>query len=550
MWGTLTQCYVGILAEGLPVAHNFRRPSRDQVFLLPVDMREWLPKDHFVYFIIELVEQLDLAVVVSAYRSDGKGASAYHPSAMVALLMYAYCDGERSSRRIEDRCRTDVAYRVLMGGLVPDHSTIARFRDRHEQALAKLFVPVLRMCFGGGLGDVSLVAIDGSKWRCPASLRANRTLPQIEAELQEVTDEIEAELARIGREIVASSRRADHDDAKSVATRLTDHDDTKPGAALPTDEHVADEAVTQTAGLDVPDLFGGSRERGQLPDVVGLSKSLHGRALRRRRLLRAKNVLDEHYRDQCADYESKLVRRAAVEQAAGRRLRGRKPVPPQRDLTKKVNVTDPDSRIMKSPRGGYLQGYNAQAAVANDRLNLAPEVVNDENDVALLEPMLGRTSENLAAAGCSHHVGVVVADCGYCTEKSLAAVAVNTGTPVLMSTRKEHKTRRQDVVNVGEPPPGLTPKELMTWKLGTAEGKATYARRGVTVEPTFGHHKHNRRMDFFVRFGLSAADSEWKLLNTVDNIRKLYRRVRKGTADAAWSTLGRMRASATASPAI
>ena len=118
------------------VAQNFQPTDRDQGFILPPDLRDWLNRDHFVYFAIELVEQLDLSAFRAAYRTDGKGGAAYDPAAMVTLLTYAYHDGERSSRRIEEHCRTDIAYRIVMGGLVPDHTTIARFRDRHEKAIA------------------------------------------------------------------------------------------------------------------------------------------------------------------------------------------------------------------------------------------------------------------------------------------------------------------------------------------------------------------------------------------------------------------------------
>jgi hypothetical protein len=180
---------------------------------------------------------------------------------MTTLLAYAYCDGERSSRRIEERCRTDIAYRYVTGGLVPDHTTIARFRDRHEKELADLFVPVLGICFGAGAGDTSFAAVDGTKLRCPASLRANRKLASIEAELATLTEEIETELARIVAEILTESRRADLED------------DQLPG--MPP---------------------GPGREPGTLPDLPGrLPRALHGKAARRARLARAKQILDDDW---------------------------------------------------------------------------------------------------------------------------------------------------------------------------------------------------------------------------------------------------------------
>jgi transposase len=192
--------------------YNFHPVDREQKFLLPVDMGDWLSRDHFVYFLIELAGLLDLSGFLKEYRSDGKGGAAYHPRMMLTLLLYAYCDGERSTRRIEERCRTDIAYRIATGGHMPDHTTIARFRDRHEEAIADAFVPILGVCLRAGMGEVSLAAVDGSKFRCPASMRANRTLAGIDKELARLTAEIEAELARIAAEVLAASRRADIED--------------------------------------------------------------------------------------------------------------------------------------------------------------------------------------------------------------------------------------------------------------------------------------------------------------------------------------------------
>jgi len=386
----------------------------------------------------------------------------------------------------------------MTGGLVPDHTTIARFRDRHEPALTKLFVAVLAVCLKAGLGDVSLVAIDGSKFACSASLRANRTLAQIEAELDEVTEEIEAELSRIAAQLLESARRAD---------------------------------------LDEEDLFGAQRARGELPQVVGLPKGLHGRARRRARLLAAKKRLDDAHQARLAGYRRKLALRTAKEAATGKKLRGRKPVEPQRNPKEKVNVTDPDSRIMKDPHGAFLQGYNAQAAAARDQLAVVAQAVNDENDTALLRPMLDATVANLHAAGCTAPVGQAVADCGYCTQAALEALT-EADPPVLVSTTKEHKTRQQPTTGAGDPPAGLSLKQQMDWRLATPEGKASYARRGCTIEPVFGQHKHNKGMRRFFRAGLAAVNGEWSLMNTTANITRLYRRVRDEKAEAPWSTLG------------
>jgi transposase len=190
--------------RGDPMAQNFRPCDRNQQMLLSPNMRDWLPRDHFVHFVVGLVESFEFTDFVKEYRADGRGGAAFHPRMMATLLFYAYCDGERSSRQIEERCQTDMVYRYITGNNAIDHVTICRFRDRFEDQIAALFVPVLAVCLKAGLGNLSLAAIDGTKLRCPASLRANRTLGRIEKEIVDLTTEIEVEVARIVGEKAAA----------------------------------------------------------------------------------------------------------------------------------------------------------------------------------------------------------------------------------------------------------------------------------------------------------------------------------------------------------
>src|SRR5690349_21912939 len=164
---------------------NFLRPQRDQPLLLPVDMREWLPEDDLVFVVVDAVAALELGGFYRRYRADGHGRAAFDPAMMVALLRYAYCQGERSSRVIEKRCVRDVAYRVITGGLRADHATIARFRARHELALGGLFSQVLRLLAAEGMVSLGLLSLDGTKLAGNAAQKANRTLPQIEKILAE-----------------------------------------------------------------------------------------------------------------------------------------------------------------------------------------------------------------------------------------------------------------------------------------------------------------------------------------------------------------------------
>jgi transposase len=164
---------------------NFIFPQRDQPLLLPVDMREWLPEDELVFIVLDAVAALDLGGFRRRYRADGHGRAAFDPEMMVALLLYGYCQGERSSRVIEKRRVWDVGYRVIAGGLQPDHATIARFRVRHEAALGGLFTQVLRLLAAEGMVSLGLLSLDGTKLAGNAAQKANRTLPQIEKILAE-----------------------------------------------------------------------------------------------------------------------------------------------------------------------------------------------------------------------------------------------------------------------------------------------------------------------------------------------------------------------------
>src|SRR5678815_5089447 len=174
------------------MTQNFLACDRDQALLLPPSLREWLPEGHLAWFVIDVVDALDLTPFLAGYRQDGWGRAAHDPAMMVALIVYAYAIGERSSRRIERRCREDVAFRVITANQAPDHATIARFRVRHERALGELFGQVLGLCADAGLMRVGVVAVDGTKVHANASERATRDYEQIAREILEEAAEIDA----------------------------------------------------------------------------------------------------------------------------------------------------------------------------------------------------------------------------------------------------------------------------------------------------------------------------------------------------------------------
>jgi transposase len=174
------------------MAYNFLACDRDQAFLLPPDLRDWLPADHLAWFILDVVDQLDLGPFLKAYRADGHGRAAYDPRMLLAVLLYGYCTGIRSSRQIERRCQEDIAFRVLAGNSTPDHVTIARFRVRHEQALAGLLIQSLKLCSAAGMVRLGLVALDGTKVEANAAAAANRTHAHLEAQVAELLQQAAA----------------------------------------------------------------------------------------------------------------------------------------------------------------------------------------------------------------------------------------------------------------------------------------------------------------------------------------------------------------------
>jgi transposase len=172
---------------------NFIAVDREQVLLLPPDLRDWLPQDHLAWFVLAAVDELDLSGFVAAYRRDGHGRAAFDPAMMVALLLFAYAKGQRSSRVIERECVENVAYRVIAANQRLDHTTIARFRKRHERAISELFVQVLGLCAEAGLVNVGVIAIDGTKLRANASQHAARDYGQLVEEILAEADQVDRE---------------------------------------------------------------------------------------------------------------------------------------------------------------------------------------------------------------------------------------------------------------------------------------------------------------------------------------------------------------------
>jgi transposase len=338
------------------MAQNFLSCDRDQVLLLPPDLSEWLPAGHLARFVIEAVDQLDLSEIYAYYRQDGHGRPAHDPAMMVALVLYSYACGVRSSRAIERRCVEDVASRVIAANRKPDHSTIANFLVRHREPLSELFFQVLALCRRAGMVKVGTVAVDSTKLAANASAEQNRTL-----------EALREEAGRIIEQAIETDRRED-------------------------------------------ELYGEARG-DELPEELADPRS---RKARIRELLEQA----EREREQIESERAALVAEHQRHHAeTGRRKTGRPPNPEpnhkQREkLAKKYNLTDPDSGVVRH-RGMLMQGYNVQSAVGEGQVILAARAVGSPADQDQLAATVKQAQANLERIEISDAIKEVLADSGY-----------------------------------------------------------------------------------------------------------------------------------------
>lgn len=268
-------------------------------------------------------------------------------------------------------------------------------------------------------------------------------------------------------------------------------------------------------------IFGKDKRGDELPE------EMRNRRSRLIRLKACKERLEREAAGAVSLQQRKIDEREAEETETGRKRRGRKPKEPEevRNKDAKANITDPESRIMKS-KAGYLQGYNAQAVVTEDQIiAAAAELTQQENDVQQLHPMIKKTEENLIAAGCEEKIGVGIADAGYWSETKVKEASLEIP-ELLIATKKDWKQRkaiREEEPPRGGIPDGLSWRELMERKLLTKSGRGLYSKRGQIIEAVFGQIKEIRRIRRFIRRGLKACASEWKLICATHNLLKLFR---------------------------
>ena len=451
---------------------TFRPYEPNQLFLMPPALNEWLPEGHLALFVRDVTERLDLSAIYDAYTRDARGpggAAPFHPLMMTQVLLYAYCVGCPSSRKIEKRLVEDVAFRVLAANQTPDFRTIALFRKRRLEALKDLFTQVLRLCKRQGLVKLGAVSLDGTKVKANAALERNRTYEKLEKEKQEIEALVEGLL-----------REAEE----------TDEEEDR--------------------------LYGSDKRGDELPAELADARR------RREKIEELMRDMEREAAEAAARKQALIDERAREEEETGRKRGGRKPKPPKEGPGEeaKRNLTDPDSRIMKT-RQGYVQGYNAQAAVdADTGVIVAADVTQECNDAKQLVPMLEQVKEETG-----EEPGKALADAGYFSEKNLEAFE---GSPTelfvaVANDFKEKQRRGPHKAPRGRAPKNLTAKQRMERKLLTKRGKKTYRIRGSTVEPVFGQIKEERGLREFLMRGVGAARAEWKLMCATHNILKLWR---------------------------
>jgi transposase len=462
------------------MAQNFIACDREQPFLLPPNIREWLPEEHLAWFVIDAVGVMDTAAFYAAYRSDGHGRAAYEPAMMIALLLYCWSRGVRSARRIERACVEDVACRVIAAHQRPDHATIARFVVRHERALGELFGEVLVLCADAGLASVGVIAIDGTK--VAANANRDRTMDYEQLAKAIVQEQIATDAA---------------DDELHGAAR---------GDELPPE-------LTRSKGRQA-----WLREAKRRLDERRAEEANPIPRSRPERLKDAKRRLQDELATEQRANEAYEAYRARGVGRTGRRFSPAatpKPYTPPATPGGKVNITDPDSKLVKSMRG-WIQGYNAQAVCNDQHLIVAAEVMTASPDFGHLGPMLAAARRELANAGVTKPPDVVVADAGYWHLEQINEITGD-GIPVLIppdSSRRANKPKR----------PGWDggAYDFMRSVLCTELGSELYRQRAQLIEPIFGNTKHNRGFTRFHRRGRSAARTEWRLIATTHNLLRLY----------------------------
>src|SRR4051812_9720478 len=444
------------------MSKTYRDWSTDQTYLFPPSPHDWLPEGDLVYFLLDTVATLDLSPIFAHYERELRGQPPFHPRMMVALLLYCYATGTRSSRRIMRRCQVDVACRVIVGEDAPDFRTISDFRKTHLAPLEALFIEVLKLCALAGLARAGTIALDGTKVKANASRHKAMSYDRMKAEEGRLRKEI--------ADILAEARAAD----------------------------------------DAEDLQHGCDRRGdELPDELARRQS------RLAKIQGARKLLEERARIEAAE-------EAARRQAEGKAPPATPPSEAIPDPKDQINFTDPESRIMKASNKGWDQCGNAQAVTNENQIILAADVTDQANDVRQTIPMVDQARANLDAAGVTEAIKAALGDAGYYSETN-AADLEQRGIEAYLATERLKHHEKVAAAPRGRIPEGLSAKQRMARKLRTKKGREKYAKRKGMIEPIFGQLKQGLGFRQFSMRGMASMRGEWRLMATVHNLLKLWR---------------------------
>jgi transposase len=525
------------------MAKGYRPVDRDQAFLLPPDMREWLPGDHPVHLVIKVVEDhLDTGAFHAGRKTGGAGAAGYDPDMLVTVLVWAYAQGVRSSRRMEEPCRTDVAFRLACAGNLPDHSTIARFRKDFAGPAAEFFAQVLILCARLGMGRLGTVALDGMKIAASASKSANRGEGKLR-KLAEQAVAAHAEADAAEDELYGEGRRGDElpEDAWSPRRRrerieeaLAQLETERRAAEAEQAAKAAEFRARQQAGLRTgPPPAGAEVALAQenLARVIAarqaqLAALAERYAAGQPRRGRGAGVHDHCRVREAAAKVEKARQRAAEAQARAAAKAGPGPV---------RNITDPDSRVMPA-RNGFIQGYNTQNVTSEDGLVIATELTAGTTGMAWWEPMMKQAAAAAALIGANRPpvpgpdggepdpgpggIGLALADAGYCSEANLTCDGPDRLIAVGKRRDLEKAARDSDASPDTAQDGGGEATARMRARLKTEDGIAAYRQRGHIAETPHGHIKHNMGLRQLSVRGKTRAAAEWTFACAVHNLSK------------------------------
>lgn len=446
------------------MADNFVSYDRDTLFLMPPSVQDWLPDKHLARFVVDLVAQLDLRAMRASY--DGRGSAAYHPEMLVALLFYSYATGMRASRKIENATYDSVAFRYIAANTHPDRDTIASFRRRFLPHLEIVFDQILVLAKEMRCLEIGRISLDGTKIKANASKHRALSLKG--------AHRIEAQLRNQAKRMLELAEEADRADEVS---------ENEP---------------------DIPAEL--ARREDRLKAIAEATERIKAREA-------------ERQQQEQLEHDEVLADRARIEERNGRKMKSRRPERPKTGARPEaqLNLTDAESRIMPSAEG-FVQGYNAQAAVATDSmLIVAADLSQRPTDRRLLKPML-RKLEKLAVG----KPDAIIADAGYFSELNIELCAESDMTPYIVPKRDRHHWGMRRWKKPKDPGPRASELTKMLYRLRTPEGRKIYASRKCTVEPVFGILKRAMGFRQFLLRGHEKAKGEYLMACSAWNIKRLH----------------------------